>query len=87
MARTVSPNLLFAPSGAANGSHVAGGAGDCFRHNLSISNSKGRFGALAESRLLRCTGMLTAFTLAQPARAEREFDRLVQALRGPLSRR
>ncbi|MBU1879739.1 MAG: hypothetical protein KJ734_12375, partial [Chloroflexi bacterium] len=31
--------------------------------------------------------MLTTLDLAHPRRAEREFDRLVQALRGPLPRR
>ena len=46
-----------------------------------------KFGALDESRLPVRLSMLTALNLAQPARAEREFERLVQALQGPLPRR
>lgn len=40
-----------------------------------------------ESRLPVRLGMLAALDLAHPRRAEREFDRLVQALQGPLPRR
>ena len=46
-----------------------------------------KFGALDESRLPVRLSMLTTLNLAHPARAEREFGRLVQALQGPLPRR
>ena len=45
-----------------------------------------KFGALDESRLPVRLSMLTALNLTHPARAEREFERLVQALRGPSPR-
>lgn len=46
-----------------------------------------RIAALDESRLPVRLGMLTTLNLAHPARAEREFGRLVAALQGPLPRR
>ena len=46
-----------------------------------------KFGALDESRLPVRLSMLTMLNLAHPARAEREFGRLVAALQGPLPRR
>ena len=40
-----------------------------------------------ETRLPVQLSMLTTLNLIHPRRAEREFDRLVQALQGPLPRR
>lgn len=46
-----------------------------------------QIGALDESKLPARLSMLTTLNLAHPARAEREFGRLVAALQGPLPRR
>lgn len=46
-----------------------------------------KFGALNESKQPVRLSMLTVLNPAHPARAEREFGRLVQALQGPLPRR
>ncbi|MDH7486281.1 MAG: caspase family protein [Anaerolineae bacterium] len=46
-----------------------------------------RIGPLDEGRLPVRLGMLTTLDLAHPRRAEREFDRLLRALQGPLPRR
>ena len=45
-----------------------------------------KIAAIDEARLPTRLRMLTTLDLAHPRRAEREFDRLVQALRGPLPR-
>jgi hypothetical protein len=42
--------------------------------------------AIAEDRLPLRLGMLTTLDLIHPRRAEREFERLVEALKGPLPR-
>ena len=46
-----------------------------------------KIGPLDASRLPTRLGMLTTLDLTHPRRAEREFERLVRALRGPLPRR
>jgi hypothetical protein len=46
-----------------------------------------KFETFDESRLPVRLSMLTTLNLAHPRRAEREFDRLVRALEGPLPRR
>jgi len=46
-----------------------------------------KMAAIDESQLPLRLGMLTTLDLAHPRRAEREFDRLLRALRGPLPRR
>lgn len=46
-----------------------------------------KFGDVDESRLPVRLSILTTLNLAHPRRAEREFERLVRALQGPLPRR
>ena len=46
-----------------------------------------KIGPIDETRLPTRLGMLSVLDLTQPQRAEREFDRLGAALRGPLPRR
>jgi hypothetical protein len=46
-----------------------------------------KFGDVDESHLPVRLSMLTTLNLAHPRRAEREFERLVRALQGPLPRR
>ena len=46
-----------------------------------------RIGHLDEQHLPQRLGMLTTLNIAHPSRAEREFDRLVRALQGPLPHR